>query len=125
MKSSRNNSFLCLYCQMQSLEKEVYAERYSLYLNSRNGQNSDDGTHLVPTIVMRNASSIILQVSLLYRRLWTYTVLAHGCNEHMVMGDTHLSNLTMHINFLCTFVRTSRRRAFALLVSLEYHYSTT
>ena len=45
------------------------------------GQSEDDGAQLEPQVVMRNESFIIFQVSLLYRRLWTYTVLAHGCDE--------------------------------------------
>ena len=44
-------------------------------------------------VVIRNTSSIIFQLSLLYRRLWTYTVLAHGCDEHMVMDSTYLSKI--------------------------------
>ena len=80
------------YCSLQSLENLIHAESYAILLNSMDGQSDDDGALLVPRVVMRNESLIVFRVLLLFRRLWTYTVLAYDCDEHMVMGATHLSN---------------------------------
>ena len=81
---------LWLYCLLQSLKNQILADSYVIYLNSLDGENN--GMELVPNIDSINESSIVLQFSLLYRALWNYTVLAHGCHEQPVTEATVLSN---------------------------------
>ena len=46
------------------------------------------------TNTVRNGSSVVLnyKVSLPYRRLWNYTVLAYDCKEHTLLETNELSN---------------------------------
>ena len=48
----------------------------------------------MPTTVaaVRNDTSVSLTVSLPYRRLWNYTVLAYDCEEHPLLETNELSN---------------------------------
>ena len=77
---------------MQSLDNGILADSYVLLLDSLDGINDGDGVNVVPDVVIRNQSSVIFEVTLPYRRLWRYTVLAHGCDQHPVTTTTNLSN---------------------------------
>ena len=80
-----------MYYQLQSLENQILANSYAISLTSFDGERKDDGTKFVPSVEIENESSLLFQVSLPSRRLWNYTVLAHGCDKHPVMDTTFLS----------------------------------
>ena len=50
----------------------------------------------MPTVIMKSGRSIVLELaqSLPYRRLWNYTILAYGCEEHPITDTTELSEDT-------------------------------
>ena len=50
----------------------------------------------MPTITVRNGSSVVLTVSLPYRRLWNYTVLAYDCEEHPLLETNEQSNTFLY-----------------------------
>ena len=58
-------------------------------LRSLDGEHG--GMKLIPNIELKNKNSVVFQLSLLFRRLWIYTMLARGCEEHPVMKATNLS----------------------------------
>ena len=59
---------------------------------SLDGQNDDETKHLISDMDIINMSLVIFRVSLPFRRLWNYTVLARGCTEHPLTNSTLLSN---------------------------------
>ena len=74
----------------------MFPASYSLLLRSIDGHHdgfNENATLLVPTIAIRNERSILLEVmkKLSFRRLWNYTVLAYGCDEHPVTKTMELS----------------------------------
>ena len=76
------------------MDNQVVADLYAIILASLDGVNDDDGIKVTP-IVTRNQmqnSILVFQVALPYRRLWNYTVLAHGCDQHPVMSASSISN---------------------------------
>ena len=76
----------------------VYAGLYSLLLVSDHGNHS----LLESTVATRNGSSVILQVSLPYRMLWNYTVLAYDCEEHPLSTNNELSTKYLYNIQQCT-----------------------
>ena len=52
------------------------------------------------TITVRNGSSVVLKVSLPYRRLWNYTVLAYDCEEHSLLETNELSNTFLYTRYV-------------------------
>ena len=73
----------------------IPAKSYTMSLTSLDGQNDDETKHL-PDVDMRNISLVMFQVLLPFRRLWNYTVLAYGCDEHPLTNSTLLSNNYMY-----------------------------
>ena len=69
-----------------------------MFLTALDGQNDGVEMKHLLNIVFRNASSVMFQVPLPFRRLWSYTVLACGCDEHPLMNATLLSNY----HYTCT-----------------------
>ena len=77
---------------MLPLLQQIYiidAASYSLSLNPLD--DLEEESLLMPTYVVRNGISVMLKVSLPYRRLWNYIVLAHGCEEHPLLEINELS----------------------------------
>ena len=60
-------------------------------LTSLDGQN-DDGIKYLTKFNDIDTNLVMFRVPLPFRRLWTYTVLAHGCDEHPLTNSTLLSN---------------------------------
>ena len=58
-------------------------------LTSLDGQCDDEIKHLTN---VGNMTFVVFRVPLPFRRLWNYTVLAHGCDEHPLTNSTLLSN---------------------------------
>ena len=54
--------------------------------------NDDNVAKVTVSNVTINQSSVMIQVVLPYRRLLTYNVLAHGCDQHPVASTAALSN---------------------------------
>ena len=96
-----NYFMLWLYCLLQSLKNQILADSYGISLNSLESENN--GMELIPNVDSINESLIVLQFSLLYRRLWNYTVLALGCDEQPVTEATVLSNRLILIKFFLDF----------------------
>ena len=90
---------MCIYLSLQQTVNQVDAVSYSLSLNPLDG--FEEESLLISTIAVKNGSSVVLTVSLPYRKLWTYTVLAHGCEEHPLLETNELSNY-MHNTNKCT-----------------------
>ena len=67
----------------------MFAKSYSMSLTSLDGQCDDEIKHLTN---VGNMTFIVFRVPLPFRRLWNYTVLAHGCDEHPLTNSTLLSN---------------------------------
>ena len=59
-----------------------------MLLTSLDGQR-DETKHLSN---VENMTLVVFQVPLPFRRLWNYTMLANGCDEHPLMNSTPLSN---------------------------------
>ena len=97
---------LWLYCLLQSLNNQILADSYVISLNSFDGENN--GMELVPNIDSINESSVVFQFSLLYRRLWNYTVLALGCDEQPVTEATVLSNRIIIIKIFLVFISSGQ-----------------
>ena len=68
----------------------VNTASYSLLLDPIDDHENSD-SFLMPTTAVKGETSLLLKVSLPYRRLWNCTVLAHACEEHVVVNATELS----------------------------------
>ena len=75
---------------MQSSEGHVYANSYAISLNSLD-KDYDKETSFEQTILAVNETSVVFQLTLPFRQLWNYTVLALGCKQHPVTEMTLLS----------------------------------
>ena len=60
--------------------------------------HEENETSVMPMVVK---GINIYEVTLPYRRLWNYTLLAHGCEEHAITETTELSNEITVINVPC------------------------
>ena len=60
--------------------------------------HEENETSVMPMVVK---GINIYEVILPYRRLWNYTLLAHGCEEHAITETTELSNGVTVINVPC------------------------
>ena len=81
---------------MYSQESHIFLDSYVISLNALD-KEKDKETDIEPTIFAVNESSMILQLPLPYRRLWNYTILAHGCKYHPI---TEMTTLSKEIKFL-------------------------
>ena len=65
---------------LQSLENWISAEVYTISLNSLASQNVNESNFelLLMKNVIESDISIVFDMVLPFRRLWTYTVLAYG-----------------------------------------------
>ena len=75
------------------MNNQVLADSYAILLDSLDGVNGDDGIKITPKVTrnqMQN-SILVFEVTLPYRRLWNYTVLAHGYEQYPVTSNTILS----------------------------------
>ena len=86
------------------MNNQVLADSYAIILlDSLDGVNGDDRIKVTPKVTrnqMQN-SILVFQVTLPYKRLWNYTVLAHGCEQYPVMSNTILSKNSYFVNVLC------------------------
>ena len=71
---------------------QISAEVYTVSLNSLDSQNVNESNFELILTKNESDTSIVFDVVLPFRRLWTYTVLAYGCDEYPVMDTTYLSN---------------------------------
>ena len=65
-----------------------------------NSLDDGDTTHrgiLAPAVILRDGGLVTLEIHLFlpFRRLWNYTVLAYGCEEHPITETTQLSTVTV------------------------------
>ena len=81
---------LVLFLQMNN-HRQVLADSYAILLDSLDGVDDDDGLKVIPNMIRSQNSIIGFQVTLPYRRLWNYTVLAHGCEQYPVISNTIFS----------------------------------
>ena len=73
---------------------------YTISLTSLNNENENESDfELSLMMLMKNDTSILFDVvALPFRRLWIYTILAYGCEQHPVTEATYLSNkVNVHI----------------------------
>ena len=88
----------------------IDAASYSLSLNPLD--DLEEESLLMSTYyVVRNGISIMLTASLPYRRIWNYTVLAQGCEEHPLLETNELSKdalTTLHKKLIACFIMTFR-----------------
>ena len=72
------------------MNNQVLADSYAILLDSLDDVNGDDGIKITPKVTRNHIQNSILvfEVTLPYRRLWNYTVLAHGCEQHPVTSNT-------------------------------------
>ena len=73
-----------------NIQPSVNAASYSLSLDPIDDPEDNDSL-VMNTTAMKNGTLLTLKVSLPYRRLWNCIVLAHGCEEHVVVNATDLS----------------------------------
>lgn len=99
----------CLKCPLQ-MNSQVLADSYAILLDSLDGVDDDDGIKVTPNVTRSQNSNLVFQISLPYRRLWNYTVLAHGCEQHPVTSNTILSKncyVCKRTCVMCLFFRYS------------------
>ena len=78
-----------------NVQPSVNAASYSLSLDPIDDHEDNDSL-VMNTTAVKNGTSLMLKVSLPYRRLWNCTVLAHECEEHVVVNATELSKKLLH-----------------------------
>ena len=79
----------------------IIADSYFLTLNLLDDCDTTHKEVLAPVAVLRDGGSVTLETHLFlsFRRLWNYTILAYGCEEHPIIETTQLS--TVHANLNC------------------------